>query len=44
MFVPPANGDAKVVVSYREIENALTEGVMTEAASTLEEMEGMPTQ
>jgi hypothetical protein len=42
--VPPANGDAKVVISYREIDNALTEGVMTEAASTLEEMEGTPTQ
>ncbi len=42
--MPPVNGDAKVVVSYREIENALTERVMTEAASTLEEMEGTPTQ
>jgi predicted phosphodiesterase len=42
--VPPANGDAKVVVSYREIDNALTEKVMNEAASTLEEIEGTPTQ
>jgi hypothetical protein len=42
--VPPANGDAKVVISYREIDNALTEGVMTEAASTLEEIEGTATQ
>jgi hypothetical protein len=42
--VQPANGDAKVVVSYREIDNALTERMMTEAASKLEEVEGTPTQ
>jgi hypothetical protein len=33
-----------VVVSYREIDNALTERVMTEAPLTLEEVEGTPTQ
>jgi hypothetical protein len=38
------NGDEKVVVSYREIESALTEGVMSEATSRLAEAEGTPTQ
>lgn len=33
-----------VVVSYREISNALTEGVMTEAPAKLEEVEGTPVQ
>lgn len=40
----PTDGDAKVVVSYREIDNALTERLMTEAISKLEEVEGTPTQ
>lgn len=37
------NGDAKIV-SYREIESALTGSVMSEAAGKLEEVEGTPAQ
>lgn len=40
----PANDNAKVVVSYREIENALTGRMMTEVISQLEEVEATPTQ
>ncbi len=40
----PANADAKVVVSYREIEAALTRSRMTEVISKLEEAGATPTQ
>lgn len=40
----PANGDAKAVVTYREIDNALTERTMTEAISRLGEAAGTPAQ
>ncbi len=39
-MVPSANGDAKVVVSYREIERALDEGVVSESISRFAEAEG----
>lgn len=39
-----ANGDARVVVSYREIEGALTEGVMGEVVGRLPEAGGTPAQ
>jgi hypothetical protein len=42
--VQPANGDAKAVITYREIENALTEGTMNEAISRLGEAAETPAQ
>jgi hypothetical protein len=42
--VQPANGDAKVVVTYREIDNALTERTMAEALSRLGEAAETPAQ
>jgi hypothetical protein len=42
--VQPTNGDAKAVVTYREIENALTEGMMNEAISRLGEAAQTPEQ
>jgi hypothetical protein len=42
--VQPTNGDAKAVVTYREIENALTEGMMNEAISRLGEAARTPEQ
>ena len=43
-MVQPANGDAKAVVTYRELENALTEGTMNEAIGRLGEAAGTPEQ
>ena len=40
----PANGDTKAVVTYREIDNALTEGTMAEAISRLGEAAESPAQ
>ena len=40
----PANGDAKAVVTYREIENALTEGTIDEAIGRLGEAAETPAQ
>jgi hypothetical protein len=42
--VQPANGDTKAVVTYREIDNALTEGTMAEAISRLGEAAESPAQ
>ncbi|MGH3088590.1 MAG: metallophosphoesterase family protein [Rubrobacteraceae bacterium] len=42
--MPPADGNSRVVVSYREIGGALTERVMAEAAGRLEEVEGTSVQ
>jgi hypothetical protein len=42
--VQPANGDKKAVVTYREIDNALTEGTMAEAISRLGEAAESPAQ
>ena len=40
----PANGEAKAVITYREIHNALTERPTAEAISSLDEVEGTLTQ
>lgn len=42
--MPPTNSNTNVVVSYREIADAVTERVMVEAAGKLEEVEGTPMQ
>jgi len=42
--VQPANGDVKAVVTYREIENALTEGTINEAIGRLGEAAETPAQ